>query len=85
MAQICFGLRGCFSNFTLKIYPNRFGSSKTCLDGRDGARHHVAGAHSALKNFSIPRDTLSVPIYLSNCRNSCLSKIYLYLTFYNFL
>ncbi|KAI8558868.1 hypothetical protein RHMOL_Rhmol04G0129500 [Rhododendron molle] len=59
--QICLDLRGCFSNFTLKNYPNKSGPSKTRLDGQDGARHHVAAAHPALKNFSPASTSVTLP------------------------
>ncbi|KAI8566421.1 hypothetical protein RHMOL_Rhmol02G0039200 [Rhododendron molle] len=51
MIQICLDLRGCFDNFTLKNYPNKFGPFKIRLDGQNGAQHHVARAHPAPKNF----------------------------------
>ncbi|KAI8552610.1 hypothetical protein RHMOL_Rhmol06G0280100 [Rhododendron molle] len=65
-AQICLGLRGCFGNFTLKNYPNRFEPSKIRLDGRGGARHLLSHAHPALKNFSFLLESLLGGCYASS-------------------
>ncbi|KAI8546806.1 hypothetical protein RHMOL_Rhmol07G0148100 [Rhododendron molle] len=50
-AQICLGFGGRFGNFTLKNYPNKSRPSKTSLDGRDRARHHLAPYSAGIEKF----------------------------------
>ncbi|KAI8524145.1 hypothetical protein RHMOL_Rhmol13G0127000 [Rhododendron molle] len=50
-AQICLSFGGRFGNFKLKNYPNKSGPSKTSLDGRDRARHHLAPYSTGNEKF----------------------------------